>query len=311
MTNTRTYRAILRIAVVAIVLAVALQSPSSAQPDAVSQPGPEGTTSPHWKYSERDDPALFDLNLALRNRSEILAQMAEIDGLVQQSLDAAEGLRLEREFMDLSDSARAAALQEAKSEARATALLAYMGVGEPISDLTLFDAETAADLTYRHGLLRQRNKQQTETARNYEILFGEAKTEVRQLSRDLDDVLRMIEGHRQRLLQLRERLDYAEWAVSIARIHKEGNEAFALSGRAEPAEEQWNRLRHCESTNRYWIDSGNSFYGAYQFTWDTWGTVGGTDNAAHDAPAEQDARARLLYARRGSQPWPVCGRYLP
>ena len=45
--------------------------------------------------------------------------------------------------------------------------------------------------------------------------------------------------------------------------------------------------------------------------WETWGTVGGEGNPADAHPAEQDARARLLFAQRGRQPWPICGRYLP
>ena len=79
----------------------------------------------------------------------------------------------------------------------------------------------------------------------------------------------------------------------------------------EPTAEQWRKLRFCESTETYNIDTGNTFYGAYQFTWDTWQTVGGSGNPALAPAAEQDARARLLYAQRGSQPWPICGRFLP
>ena len=35
------------------------------------------------------------------------------------------------------------------------------------------------------------------------------------------------------------------------------------------------------------------------------------DPAGIAPPAEQDLRARILYDRRGRQPWPVCGRFLP
>ncbi|RMH71483.1 MAG: transglycosylase, partial [Actinomyces sp.] len=58
------------------------------------------------------------------------------------------------------------------------------------------------------------------------------------------------------------------------------------------------------------VSPSGIYRGAYQFDRQTWRTVGGTGDPAAAPPAEQDARARELYARRGSQPWPICGRYL-
>ena len=59
-----------------------------------------------------------------------------------------------------------------------------------------------------------------------------------------------------------------------------------------------------------YTNTGNGFYGAYQFDLQTWQSVGGTGLPSDAPPAEQDARAKALYARRGAQPWPVCGRFL-
>ena len=36
----------------------------------------------------------------------------------------------------------------------------------------------------------------------------------------------------------------------------------------------------------------------------------GEDDPIDNTTAEQDYRAQLLYNGRGSQPWPICGRYL-
>ena len=74
------------------------------------------------------------------------------------------------------------------------------------------------------------------------------------------------------------KVEHAEWLLSIATIHHEANLTFARTGRAEPTPDQWRKLRNCESTEVYEIDTGNTFYGAYQFTWQTWGTVGVSDN---------------------------------
>jgi hypothetical protein len=64
----------------------------------------------------------------------------------------------------------------------------------------------------------------------------------------------------------------------------------------------------CESGGNYSTNTGNGFYGAYQFTQSTWESVGGTGNPAAASPAEQDRRAAMLYAQQGSSPWPVCGQ---
>jgi hypothetical protein len=67
-------------------------------------------------------------------------------------------------------------------------------------------------------------------------------------------------------------------------------------------------IRACESGGNYATNTGNGFYGAYQFTMSTWSSVGGSGNPANASPAEQDQRAAMLYARAGASPWPVCGR---
>ena len=64
----------------------------------------------------------------------------------------------------------------------------------------------------------------------------------------------------------------------------------------------------CESGGNPATNTGNGFYGKYQFTLSTWQSVGGTGNPAAASEAEQNQRAALLYAREGASPWPVCGR---
>jgi hypothetical protein len=64
----------------------------------------------------------------------------------------------------------------------------------------------------------------------------------------------------------------------------------------------------CESGGNPSTDTGNGFYGKYQFTQETWQAVGGTGNPAAAPEAEQDRRAAQLYAQAGPSQWPVCGR---
>jgi hypothetical protein len=55
-------------------------------------------------------------------------------------------------------------------------------------------------------------------------------------------------------------------------------------------------IRACESSGNYSTNTGNGFYGAYQFTDQTWHAMGGSGHASDASPAEQDARAQKLYA---------------
>lgn len=72
----------------------------------------------------------------------------------------------------------------------------------------------------------------------------------------------------------------------------------------------WQLLRFCEAGGDYSRNSGNGFYGAYQFNLSTWGNYGGY-RFPHEAPPEvQDAKARDTQARRGWNPWPACSRKL-
>lgn len=70
----------------------------------------------------------------------------------------------------------------------------------------------------------------------------------------------------------------------------------------------WLELRECESSDNYRADTGNGFYGAYQFTMQTWDSLGfGYTNDPYDAPpAAQDAAAKKLQAEAGWGQWPVC-----
>ena len=79
---------------------------------------------------------------------------------------------------------------------------------------------------------------------------------------------------------------------------------------AVPTGDVWARLRRCESGGRYNINTGNGFYGAYQFHPRTWRGLG-YPGLPHQAPPEmQDEAARKLQARSGWGQWPACSRRL-
>lgn len=64
------------------------------------------------------------------------------------------------------------------------------------------------------------------------------------------------------------------------------------------------RLRRCEGS--YTSNTGNGYYGAYQYDIATWGGYKGYANASLAPPAVQDQKVWETYQRRGWQPWPSC-----
>ena len=73
----------------------------------------------------------------------------------------------------------------------------------------------------------------------------------------------------------------------------------------------WEALARCESGGRPdAVDPTGTYGGLYQFDIPTWRSLGGRGRPQDAPAAEQTRLAKLLYARRGSAPWPVCGRRL-
>jgi Transglycosylase-like domain len=69
------------------------------------------------------------------------------------------------------------------------------------------------------------------------------------------------------------------------------------------------KIAACEShTNPRAISASGTYRGMYQFSFSTWRAVGGKGDPARASVGEQTKRAKLLYKRQGSSPWPICGR---
>ena len=75
-------------------------------------------------------------------------------------------------------------------------------------------------------------------------------------------------------------------------------------------ESTWAALRKCESGGNYKINTGNGYYGAYQFAAGTWRRLGYSGLPHEAAPAVQDEAARKLQAKAGWGQWPACTRKL-
>jgi hypothetical protein len=99
----------------------------------------------------------------------------------------------------------------------------------------------------------------------------------------------------------------AELRVRIRELRR-ARTARARAAHGPAASPALEAIAACESGGNPTTDTGNGFYGKYQFTMSTWASVGGTGNPAAASEAEQDRRASILYAQAGASPWPGCGR---
>ena len=72
----------------------------------------------------------------------------------------------------------------------------------------------------------------------------------------------------------------------------------------------WLQLRLCESGNNYAEDTGNGYYGAYQFALSTWQSLGYSGLPSDASPAVQDQAAQKLQALAGWGQWPACSAEL-
>ncbi|HET9171522.1 MAG TPA: ubiquitin-like domain-containing protein [Actinospica sp.] len=91
------------------------------------------------------------------------------------------------------------------------------------------------------------------------------------------------------------------------------NEVESVGTKALPTSASslnWAALANCESGGNPSENTGNGFYGMYQFTISTWDSLGGSGLPSNASAATQTALAEKLYTEAGAGQWPVCGHYL-
>lgn len=125
------------------------------------------------------------------------------------------------------------------------------------------------------------------------------------------------DNRRARIVERRE--DRREAAAEAAAAEAAAAEAAAAEAAAvetaapapvssgSTASGELSSIAECESGGDYSANTGNGFYGAYQFTPETWAGVGGSGLPSEASPTEQDMRAQMLLEQSGTSPWPVCG----
>ncbi|MFN3219739.1 MAG: transglycosylase family protein [Acidimicrobiales bacterium] len=117
-----------------------------------------------------------------------------------------------------------------------------------------------------------------------------------------------------------DRIEVEVYGAAIPEPPEVGSSTTTETVLVEPdPSDPWRAVRECESNGNYGINTGNGFYGAYQFTIRTWNWVAGIIDRRDligvrpdlASPADQDRMANALaFEVRGGGlgHWPVCGR---
>ncbi len=251
----------------------------------------------------------------------------------------AEQRALEASIASLSgDSATIAdALAEARALARIRAVEAYTNSGSEDQLSSMLHSSAPTDASVRTVILTAGAHQASDAAARYETLKQENDPELVALGEKIDAVQREIDSAWSDVAQASALESDAERELADARRARDLEDAaarattttvraprptappvrtvaaapVAVAAQEADDEDQWARLRECESGGNYQAVSASGRYrGAYQFDRATWESVGGTGDPAAAPAVEQDLRAQALFEARGSRAWPHCGRHL-
>lgn len=95
--------------------------------------------------------------------------------------------------------------------------------------------------------------------------------------------------------------------TSVLALTAVGAGAGIFAAASPAAADVYSNIRQCESGGNYSTNTGNGYYGAYQFSQQTWNGLGYSGTPNNASPAQQDAAAAQLASRSGFGQWPVCG----
>ena len=250
------------------------------------------------------------IGTALRQQ---IADLEQQQALMREARAEAElSLALdERDRLGGELSRLAIEIEELRRSARSLVLTSFVSGGPGSEMRYLLDVEGASDLSRLRHLLNGIAEPLDATSERLAELESQADADLFDLVDRIEALRAEVASLEKSLPRLAQQAAEARALLVIADAWDRADAAIAGGPYGFAPPEKWAALRSCESTDNYRaISPSGQYRGAYQFDLATWQTVGGTGDPALAPPLEQDARARELYARRGHQPWPVCGRHL-
>jgi hypothetical protein len=80
------------------------------------------------------------------------------------------------------------------------------------------------------------------------------------------------------------------------------------AGADESMKTDLHKLRVCESGDNWAADTGNGYFGAYQFAKRTWHSLGYSGRPDHASHSKQTDAAKQLHSEQGWNAWPSCSQ---
>ncbi|MFN8040426.1 MAG: transglycosylase family protein [Acidimicrobiales bacterium] len=256
-----------------------------------------------------------DAAVVARRRAE--ADLASAQQRRRQVGDAIGGL-------DGAQQDAATGLAAARRRADEAVVAAYIGAGPVPLGRALLGADGPGTLAWRSYLVRDQAARLHGAVGDARRRQDATDERVAGLATDLAAADSALDAAQQAAFAAGLALQQAERDLRVAELLSMLGDGGSRGARpagsdGSPTPEQtgnawgpgWDALRRCESGGDYNAVSAQGTYrGAYQFDLQTWHGMGATGDPIDNTTAEQDYRAQLLYNDRGSQPWPICGRYL-
>lgn len=245
-----------------------------------------------------------ELSELAETRTTLVGDLARLEGRLNSEMEALNRLGEAEQTL-------AGEIERLTSSTREVAVSAFISGGPNFGIEYMVNINEPSDMVWSQYLVDNTFAPVNDNVRQLKKLMEQANGDLlgtlailKQLTREITrterelDVIDERESTTSDLLVIADAWDRADKAIA------EGDYGFA-------SQHKWEAMRFCESRHDYRAVSPSGRYrGAYQFDIVTWRTVGGRGDPAAADPEEQDARARELYARRGHEPWPVCGRFL-
>lgn len=155
------------------------------------------------------------------------------------------------------------------------------------------DLEQADKLRYQQRKLYELSTQRAREASKFEVQTKQQAEEKKRYEERIQQLEKDLQAKADRKL-----IPTANASAVTAPVHVAGSDV-------------WAQLRQCEAGGDYTKDTGNGYYGAYQFSAATWLSMGtGYAFANLAPPSVQDSAAQALQARSGWGQWPACAKKL-
>jgi len=276
-------------------------------------------------------PAGGDLaSQAAALQSSLVTTGQQLHQLAVATLEADRRLAADRSALAASEQELAglrSALQRAELLSRRLALATYMDFGssEPSEAFAAVEHGTSTELTARQAYATLASDTESTAIDRYLHLRVQLAAEVRRESAEQVaataaygmlaaryQAMQQTARHEQAMLDaVRQQAAAAAQAAQAAQAAAPASVPYTVMVSANGSlAEDLARLRQCESGDDYQANTGNGYYGAYQFSLATWEGLGYQGLPSQAPPPEQDQAAITLEQRDGWGQWPVCAALL-